>query len=62
MAKTTNKYWIYLENLRKSGVVNMYGATPYLQKAFDLSKDEAIKVLTEWMNKYNPDDYKEDDE
>lgn len=30
--KTTNEYWIYLENLRRSGVTNMYGATPYLMK------------------------------
>ncbi len=26
--KTTNKYWIYLENLRKSGITNMWGASP----------------------------------
>lgn len=57
MAKTKNKYWIYLENLRKSGVVNMYGAGPYLQKAFDLTKDEAAKILVDWMDNYNKEDY-----
>ena len=57
MAKTKNKYWIYLENLRKSGVVNMYGAVPYLQKTFDLSKDEATKILADWMKNYNAEDY-----
>ena len=62
MAKTTNKYWIYLENLRKSGVVNMYGAAPYLQKAFDLDSKEATAILADWMKNYNSDDYKEETE
>ena len=57
MAKTKNKYWIYLENLRKSGVVNMAGAAPYLMKAFDLSKAEADKILLDWMDNYNKEDY-----
>lgn len=57
MAKTTNKYWIYLEQLRRSGVTNMFGATPYLMEEFDLDKKEAIKILSDWMHNYNPDDY-----
>lgn len=57
MAKTTNKYWIYLENLRKSGVTNMFGATPYLMEEFDLDRKEATKILSDWMHNYNPDDY-----
>lgn len=57
MAKTKNKYWIYLENLRKSGVCNMYGAAPYLEKAFDLPKKEAVNILTDWMKNYNKEDY-----
>lgn len=60
MAKTKNKYWIYLENLKQSGVVNMFGAAPYLQKTFDLSEEEATNILSEWMKNYNEDDYKED--
>ena len=57
MAKTTNEYWIYLENLRRSGIVNMFGAAPYLEADFGLDKREARKILAEWMNKYNPEDY-----
>ena len=57
MAKTTNKYWIYLENLRKSGVTNMFGATPYLMEEFDLDRKEASEILSDWMHNYNPDDY-----
>lgn len=56
---TDNKYWIYLENLRKSGITNMYGAAPYLEKAFDLEPAEARKILADWMSNYNPDDYKD---
>lgn len=55
--KTTNKYWIYLEELRQSGETNMYGATPYLMREFDLSNDEAKKILLDWMKNYNPEDY-----
>lgn len=58
MAKTKNKYWIYLENLRKSGVTNMYGAAPYLEKAFDLQHHEAVQILSDWMKNYNTEDYK----
>lgn len=60
--KTENKYWIYLENLRRSGETNMYGATPYLQEAFGLTKSEARRILADWMSNYNPDDYKEEEE
>lgn len=54
---TTNKYWVFLENLRKSGVTNMFGATPYLMDKFDLSKQEAREILTDWMKNYDPKDY-----
>ena len=35
--KTANGYWIYLENLRRSGITNMFGAAPYLQNDFGIS-------------------------
>lgn len=55
---TTNQYWIFLENLRKSGVTNMFGATPYLMEAFELSESDAKEILIDWMNNYNEEDYK----
>ena len=55
---TNNKYWIYLEELRRSGVTNMYGAAPYVQQAFGVGRREAIKIVADWMKNYNPDDYK----
>lgn len=57
---TTNIYWIFLEDLRRSGATNMFGAAPYLESAFGLDRQEAREVLTDWMRNYNPDDYKED--
>lgn len=47
----------YLEKLRRSGVINMFGAVPYLMEEFDLDKQEATNVLKDWMENYNPDDY-----
>ena len=38
----------------------MFGAVPYLEKAFGLSHKEAAKILGDWMKNYNPDDYKEE--
>jgi len=42
----------YLDTLRETGVVNMFGATPYVQEAFDLTKQEAKAILKEWMENY----------
>ena len=52
-----NEYWIFLENLRRSGVTNMFGAAPYLMDEFDLDYNEAKKILVDWMKNYNLDDY-----
>ena len=57
MAKTENKYWIYLEELRRSGITNMFGAVPYLVNEFDLTQLEASAILSDWMRNYNPEDY-----
>ena len=58
--KTTNRYWIFLEDLRRSGVTNMFGAVPYLMRAFDgLTEKKAKEILKDWMKNYNREDYKE---
>lgn len=57
---TKNEYWLYLERLRRSGETNMYGAAPYLMRDFGLSKGDAYRILADWMDNYNPDDYKEE--
>lgn len=40
----------YLEYLHWSGKVNMFGATPYLQKKFGLSETGARELLLYWMH------------
>lgn len=47
------EYFQFLERLRKSGVTNMFGASPYLAKAYGLSQKEASKILGEWMSRYD---------
>lgn len=42
-------YFDFLEELRQSGKTNMFGAAPYLQKAFKLNREKAKEVLLAWM-------------
>lgn len=37
----------------------MYGAVPYLMEEFWFDENEAKKVLIDWMQNYNPNDYQE---
>jgi len=39
----------FLDNVRDSGLINMYGAAPSLIKEFGMSKSEARSVLQKWM-------------
>lgn len=49
-------YFEFLEDLRKTGLTNMFGARPYLQTAFpDLSDKEAKEILVKWMESYRID-------
>lgn len=48
----TDEYLEYLDDLRESGIVNMFGARPYLQEEFDLSKEDASVVLNYWMKTF----------
>jgi len=46
------EYFIYLDNIRESGAINMFGAAPYLQDAFGLSRYDAKDILLEWMDTF----------
>ena len=48
-----NEYYGYLDALRESGVVNMFGAGAYLEDQFGLSKSEARTILIAWMGQYS---------
>lgn len=45
----TDEHLEYLDDLRESSVVNMFGARPWLAKAFDLESETAGKYLQYWM-------------
>lgn len=57
--KTTDEHCIYLENLRRSGVTNMFGAVPYIMSEFNVSRSEATEILLNWMKNYKREDYEE---
>ena len=54
------EYFNYLNDLRDSGVTNMFGASPYLEREFDLSSREAREVLSSWMGNFKDEGYDED--
>ena len=43
----------FLDALRESGATNMYGATPYIQKRFSVTRYEANRLLTRWMETFS---------
>jgi hypothetical protein len=42
----------FLDNLRESGAINMFGAGPYVQDAFGLDRREARNLVLEWMETF----------
>ena len=55
-----NKHLIFLDNLRESGITNMFGARSYIKEAFpELTSKQAGKVLVYWMETFG-ERHKED--
>ena len=50
------EYFDYLAELRNSGVTNMFGAAPYLQEEFGLSRVEARKILLAWIHSFDKEE------
>ncbi len=46
----------FLDTLRESGVTNMFGAGPYLQEEFGLTRRQASDVLLYWMRTFGEAD------
>lgn len=42
----------YLDKLRKSGVVNMFGSKRFIMEEFGLDDIEATKALVNWMRNF----------
>ena len=47
-----DEYLDYLDGLRESGIVNMFGAGAYLREMFDLNRSDASTVLSYWMRTF----------
>ncbi len=43
----------YLDDLRESGLTNMYGAGRWLEDEFELPKYQARQVLKAWMDSFS---------
>lgn len=43
---------LYLDNLRESGVTNMFGAGEYLEREFGIDRQHAKSVLMYWMDTF----------
>ena len=39
----------FLNRLRESGDVNMFGASPYVEEAFDVDRNTAKEIVGAWM-------------
>jgi hypothetical protein len=45
----TQEHHEYLIQLRDSGETNMWGAAPYIQRYFGVSRADAAAILIEWI-------------
>ena len=51
-AIVTEEHLMYLDDLRESGVTNMFGAVPYIQGEFTLGEKDAKDILIYWMESF----------
>jgi len=49
----------FLNDLRDSGAINMFGAVPYIVEEFGVNKYEARDLLKNWMNSFSNRDWEE---
>ena len=53
----TDEHLSYLDDLRESGITNMFGARPHLSGEFpELSSSDVREVLRYWMDTFGDDD------
>jgi len=52
----TDEHLTYLDELRKSGVVNMFGARTYIEDEFGIGSNEAGEILKYWMSSFGKED------
>ena len=49
----TDEHLEYLDDLRESGVTNMFGAGEYLCADFDITAKESHGILQYWMSTFS---------
>ncbi len=47
------KVFQFLDNLRESGVANMFGAAKYVQEAFCLDSAKSRQIAVKWMETFD---------
>jgi hypothetical protein len=52
MNVSKEEVFVYLDELRESGVTNMWGAAAYVEDAFDVDHRTARSMLVEWMETF----------
>jgi hypothetical protein len=48
--KLTDEHRQYLEDLRQSGVTNMWGAPDFLKQRFHLTDEQATEIFIAWKH------------
>jgi len=50
------KMFEFLDNLRESGQINMFGASPVIAEVFGLDKKDSREVVSAWMKNFGKSD------
>lgn len=56
MKEDKETYFLFLDQVRESGKINMFGAASVLQEVFGLDKAESRQILFEWMDTFGKRD------
>ena len=51
----SQSYKQFLDDLRESGSINMFGAPAVLQQEFGLTRHQAIDIVKTWMKEFKKD-------
>ena len=49
----TEEHLEYLDNLRESGVTNMFGAGSFLEERYNIEQKDAHEILGYWMKTFS---------
>ena len=55
-ASVEDEHLEYLDDLRESGTTNMFGAAPFVEDVFGVTRIEARKITSYWMETFGNED------